>query len=541
MIDCIHDIIVVGSGMTGAHSAQTLVDAGLKVCMLDVGFKDNYYKNIIPKDDFCAIRKNESNQDKIFLGKQFESIQLGRVKIGAQLTPGRAHIIKGMNKYLPIVSNTFSAYESLAYGGLGSGWGGAAFTFSDPELRAMGLNSNELEKAYNVINSRIGISGNRDDGSQYCNVKLKNLQSSVTLDSNNLLIYENYLRNKSKINNLGIFMGRSNLAAITEDFNGREKLKYREMSFYDDHGESVYRPWITINELIKKNNFIYQSATLVTSYIEKGGIVEVHSFDINTNEKKVFKCKKLVLASGVLSTARIVLRAAGSDQRLPLLCNSYAYLSAINLKKIAGSIENRKTSLSQLFMFYDKFGNNMDVSTCSLYSYRSLLSFRIIKEMPLAMRDSRLLMRYLLPALSIIGIHHPERASDSKYLFLNKDNSRITGDVLHINYKLSKEETAENKKREWTIRKSLFKLGLLPLTKQTPKMGASIHYCGTMPFSNIEKSFGLYSNGKLMGSKNVFVADGSGFKYLPAKGITLTLMANAHNVASKIIKKRGFE
>jgi len=527
--------------MAGAHSAQTLVESGLKVCMLDVGYADDYYKKITPKDDFCSIRKNNKNQHEIFLGKYFESIQLGGVKIGAQLTPGRSHLIKDINKYLPVVSDTFSPYESLAYGGLGSGWGAGAFTFSNPELKAMGLDKTEFEKAYNVINSRIGISGERDDSSPFCNDKLANLQSPVKLDSNSSKIYEKYLRNRSKVNNLDVYLGRSNLAVLTEDFNGREKLKYREMSFYDDHGESVYRPWMTVNVLLEKDNFVYQPGILVTSFSEKETYVEVRSIDTKTNEQKIFKCKKLVLASGVLSTARIVLRSADSHEKLPLLCNPYTYLPTMNFSRIAKPIESQRTSLSQLFMFYDKYRNNMDVSTCSFYSYRSLLSFRIIKEMPLAMRDSRLLMRYLLPALTIIGIHHPERGSDFKYLCLDKDDSKMTGDILRISYKLSCEETHENRSREKVITKALFKLGLIPLTKETPGMGASIHYCGTLPFSNEERLFTLGFDGKLMGSKNVFVADSSGFKYLPSKGITLTLMANAHNIASKIIEKRGFD
>jgi hypothetical protein len=36
--------------------------------------------------------------------------------------------------------------------------------------------------------------------------------------------------------------------------------------------------------------------------------------------------------------------------------------------------------------------------------------------------------------------------------------------------------------------------------------------------------------------KNIYIADGSGFRYLPAKGITLSLMANAHLTALYAIK-----
>jgi hypothetical protein len=40
----------------------------------------------------------------------------------------------------------------------------------------------------------------------------------------------------------------------------------------------------------------------------------------------------------------------------------------------------------------------------------------------------------------------------------------------------------------------------------------------------------------LHGTRNVYVADGSGFKYLPAKGITFSLMANAHVTAENVLR-----
>jgi hypothetical protein len=52
-----------------------------------------------------------------------------------------------------------------------------------------------------------------------------------------------------------------------------------------------------------------------------------------------------------------------------------------------------------------------------------------------------------------------------------------------------------------------------------------------LPFSKEEQPLTLASNGRLHGTSNVYVADGSGFTYLPAKGLTFTLMANAHLAA----------
>ena len=78
------------------------------------------------------------------------------------------------------------------------------------------------------------------------------------------------------------------------------------------------------------------------------------------------------------------------------------------------------------------------------------------------------------------------------------------------------------------------KLGYWSLKRVQPEMGASIHYAGTLPFGTRDNPFTLSKNGRLNGTKNIFVADSSGFTYLPAKGLTFSLMANAHRVTSEI-------
>ena len=69
------------------------------------------------------------------------------------------------------------------------------------------------------------------------------------------------------------------------------------------------------------------------------------------------------------------------------------------------------------------------------------------------------------------------------------------------------------------------------MKKINPGQGSGIHYAGTLPFSDSNERFHLLRNGKLGNTQNIFVADGSGFNYLPAKGLTFSLMANAHRVA----------
>jgi hypothetical protein len=88
-----------------------------------------------------------------------------------------------------------------------------------------------------------------------------------------------------------------------------------------------------------------------------------------------------------------------------------------------------------------------------------------------------------------------------------------------------------SKEREKAVRAAFMKIGCYPLRRIQPGHGGSIHYAGSLPFSADEMPGSTHPSGRLHGTRSVFVADGSGFTYLPAKGITLTLMANAHRTA----------
>ena len=142
-------------------------------------------------------------------------------------------------------------------------------------------------------------------------------------------------------------------------------------------------------------------------------------------------------------------------------------------------------------------------------------------------------MQHIVPALVIAGIHHPEHWREGQELFLRPDTGTPTGDLLHANYRRgpADEEVIRREKKYSAVLRSL---GAWALKKVKPPIGASIHYAGVLPFAENEQPFHLHPSGRLYGTNHVYVADGSGFRFLPAKGLTLSLMANAHLVASRL-------
>jgi hypothetical protein len=531
------DIIIVGSGCSGAMAAQTLVESGVRVLMLDVGAEGTKYKMAIPQKDFESIRRTEKNQHNYFLGEDFESLNFDNVSSGAQLTPPRKHIVKHVNEYLSILSDSFSPVESLALGGLGAGWGLGCCVYSKEEMQKCKLDATKMESAYEEISARVGVSADsNDNAAEYTIGKIKNHLSPLKLDETKYLL-DRFSKKTNKWNKRGLFLGRPALALLSEDYQGRKATMYDDMHFYRDAGNSAYRPSITIDYLKTKPNFSYIKNQFVLSFVEEDDFVKIETFDIEKKERREFYSKKLVLAAGALSTARIVLRSFNSEKRLSFLCNPYTYYPCLNPLMAGKRIMQNKTGLAQVSIFHDEGLNHTDIAMASIYSYRSLFLFRLMNDIPLNYRDGKDLMRFLLSGMLIMGVHHPDEFNSDRFMLRVQNKNSLTGDDIKMEFASKAETKSKIISREKIFTRLLRSLGAWSLKRVEPAMGASIHYAGTLPYSKEEKGFTLSESGKLSCTKNVYVADSSGFNFLPAKGLTFSLMANAHVVAKNILKK----
>ncbi len=517
----IHEYIVVGSGCTAVQAAQTILEKGKKVLMLDVGF-ENETNVKIPNKTFLDIRKTDPKQQEFFLGKNYEGIPWGPIKPGYHLTPGRKYVTKDTEKYIPYTSNEPQIFESLAKGGLGVAWGTGSYTFDEDELKKCSLDPDEMKAAYATIFNRIGITeGNEPNTFQE--------ETPIQMDRSMEYILKRFSTLKNKFHHKNIYLRRTPLAAITKDQDERKGYQYRDMDFWHDNDLSSYRPWITLNKILKFPGFTYQNNTLVIKYTELNDNIEVETWNIANNTKEKYYCKNLILAASVFGTARIVLRSNNDfKQKLNYLCNSYYYIPCINLKMFGKKNTENKIGFSQLSLYIKEQHN---IYVANFFTYRSLLLFKLIKESPLNLKISRILFKVLESSLLIIGYHIPKEMTDKDYIILEKNIDTITKDKLHIHAKKNNDEDEIENRALVRLKRALKTLKCTPLkTLKTPK-GASIHYAGTLPFSQSNDKYTTDCNGKLSNTKNVWIADASSFTFLPAKGVTLTAMANAHRVA----------
>ena len=179
-----------------------------------------------------TIRKSEKDQYKYLVGKKGEGIAWGDVGKGAQVTPPRRHLTELVDKYLPMDSDTFSPLESLAYGGLGAGWGLQCWEFSKPDLNRTGLNESKMRQAYEVVSGRIGISATADSVSDYTIGSLQSYQLSPNADRNHSYILRNYAKKTGRFEQGKVFVGRTPLSLITNDLDDRLGYQYKGLDFY---------------------------------------------------------------------------------------------------------------------------------------------------------------------------------------------------------------------------------------------------------------------------------------------------------------------
>jgi hypothetical protein len=270
---------------------------------------------------------------------------------------------------------------------------------------------------------------------------------------------------------------------------------------------------------------------------ESDGRVRLNALNLHTDSLEELAANRLVLAAGTLSTARIVLNSfCAFNRELPLVSNPYTYFPCLVHARLGKPTRDRRHSLTQLMILFDCGSDPGTALQAQVYSYRSLLNFKLVKESPLPFPQSIRLMQMLQPYFVIVGVHHGDWPTADKLLALEP---RGEGEepALRIHYRLSDQEARNRRARERSLMSLFPWMGCLPLRRIDPGHGSSIHYAGPLPMTEEDLPFTSRPDGRLRGAENVRIADGAAFPHLPAKGLTYTLMANADRIGSLLVSE----
>ncbi len=519
------DVIVVGSGPAGVFSAYQL--RPLKVLMLDVGYESS--KEVLPKENIYNLRKKGIDLFSSLIGNEFESlINLDHTYMSPKLKgPLWKFVTKRPSSLPDDERKLFDPVTSFAKGGLANTWGAGVLRFDDRDLDGFPIKATELDPYYDELTKHIGINGQKDDLTRYFG-SLDNLLSPIPLSPLSTDLYNRYSNKKEVLNKLGITIGRTRAAILTQPHRGREEYRILGQDFFQPNSDAIYHPGYTLDELVNEKSVEYRNNFLVKKFEETEGGVKVFAENLATGAIEQFEAKKLFLAAGSINTARIVLESKEDYiTKLPILDNPVSFIPMINFTKIGSALPVYSFSGGELIALYEG-GNYPRPVQASFYGLGAPLKTDLVGEFPLPLRSSLTAGKYLLPALAMLQVFYPDEENPDNFLRLRKNGS------LDLAYKSPKFGKIEKK-----FISAFMRLGFFSSTAicKYPAPGSSIHYAGSLPMK--DKPVGPYQTdrlGKLNETKNVYIADAANFSRLPSKNHTFTIMANAMRIAEGVKK-----
>ncbi|HVX65420.1 MAG TPA: GMC oxidoreductase, partial [Bryobacteraceae bacterium] len=338
-------------------------------------------------------------------------------------------------------------------------------------------------------------------------------------------ILARYKGGRARLRERGITMGLSRLAVLSEPHAGRAAYRYENQEFFRPYDPAIYNPVYTLDALEAKGEVRVARGYLVMAYREGADGVEVFAKNLASGAVERFEAKHLLLAAGTLSTTKIVLESHGAyAQKCPILDNAMSCIPIFRLDRVGEALDRQDSSLAQLNLIYDD-PEMPGLLQGSLYGTSGPLRSDVIFQMPLAISANRAWSKYMSPAMALWMMFYPGVADRANYFRLRESGE------MEINYEWHGYGRAEQR-----LIRAFRSMGYLSARAlcQYPPMGSSLHYAGTLPMKAEPGPFETDREGRLAGTRSVYICDGACFTHLPAKNLTFTIMANAMRIARAI-------
>jgi len=419
---------------------------------------------------FCmSAMKNNKNIKKILMldqgyikknnKKNIEKISKKKIYHPKLINDEYHFVTKNYKSKNKIIEKNFFTIGSLALGGLSNVWGGGYWE-----------NKKTNNKDYNYFVKK------------YFEVYSSNSKDSYSLS--------NYL-NKYKTNN---------------------NLKYKPAKLISFKGQSeVYNSKKMLEILNKLNNFTYKGNCYIESIIYKNGY-----YILIDDRKKKYKCKKLILACGTLSTTRLILKFTKiKNIKIKLLHNlSYGFLGILKNNIKYENLE--KHNANSVFFFKDKKTKLKISGSVGRYNYEFANLIKL--KYPLMGFFLNKFLNFFKNKIIIGNLFLPSKFVSSE-VFLNEKNN------LFIDGKINK----RFKKQSNQILKNYFKsnLSFNKIFMQRFPLGSDAHYSSTL--NNHSNVIGLRTNeqGQLENHKNLYIVDASILSNRPSLFPTFEVMRKA--------------
>lgn len=511
--------MIVGSGAAGIAAARQVQGPG--TCIVDIG--DEPTAGFPPESLKAALG---AGAVRALLGERWEMLDnlanpalrhpKARAAALAHVFRGEPYEVNGADGTLLV-----SGCASGAAGGLANIWGAQLMRYTEADLQEAGewpITAAQLAPYYDDLEGEIGLAGEHDDMEAFLGPASELVPPPPLVPAAARLLH-NYAKRRRRRPASALTIGRSRLAVLSNPFRGRPAYRFGESEFFTSGLPGLYTPLMTLNELVSQGRVGYVRGIRATGFVEHDDHVELQSLDRATGSRRTFRARHVLLACGTIQTAQLVLNMRGAeDTSLPFMDHPPTLLP-IFLPAAFGQPVLTSTYPVQLAGTVSA-GSAHDMIT--FYYPGGMLWSDLLADIPLPAAEARTVLGAVMGGMLVAQTWSATRPSRSTRLRLGKDGR------IRIEY-----PSPVANERTPLLVSELRALGCLThrwLAKVVPPSWG-FHHAGTLPMRARPSEFECHPDGRLWDSKRIRVIDGSVLPTLPAKNISLTIMANAARIA----------
>jgi choline dehydrogenase-like flavoprotein len=535
--DLAAEVVIIGSGPAGVSAAWPLVEAGLKVLMLDQGRAPDLRRNNANPLTTILWQQDDS-QWRELLGESLAGLGDDRHSTPKMKVPHFRYVQEGFEEAYRLSADGVRITGALAAGGLSTMWGAGPFCYAGADLAGYPLPAHALELSYNAVARRIGISGVSDDdlGEFLGEVPL---EAPLPLHENAARLLAGYRRKRSALGRFGLTLGRTRNAVLTSPRPGRGACTLDKTCLWGCPHGAIYSAQHDLEALTRKPNFEWRRGFFVQRIapLAAGGYA-LHGRDLDRANGGELKqtATRVLLAAGTIGSGILALDALGlHGAPQPILLHPAMRFAFVLPPRIAAPEEKLGFALGQLAYRIDFADDPQDYAFGITASAEGLLASEIAQYMPLSRPAAAAAVRALLPAMLVancyLGSDHA-KGSITSWREGDLRSATVHGRVLPT-------FDARFAQVKQALARGFRQLGawLLPGGATRAELGSDGHYVGTIPMTTQERPLSSTPDGEVRGLPGLFAVDGASLPRLPGKHPTFTIMANADRIARGLLNR----
>lgn len=521
MID-VEPCVIIGAGPSAAASAKALLSRGERVVVLDTGLTLDPNRKEARKRmaDTVPSRWNPADLALTRFASDGQ-IQGYKRLFGSDLAFRDDGILN------LLVSRGVAARPSYAIGGLSNVWGAGLLPYTNRDIADWPITAGDLAEGYRAVLDFLPYAAEEDELAESYPLMRAPDGPLIRTEAGQALLTR-LRKHREALGAAGYSFGASRLAVRVGRPAPWKGCVYCAHCLEGCPYGHIYNAAQTIEDMRREGLIDYRPGLHVDCLREYEGAVSIDATPLAGGPGVRLRASRVFLAAGVVSTTVILQRSGMLPAQAEIADSQALYLPFVWVGRVGRTGREPGHTLAQMSVVLDDPAVCANPIHLTLYTYNDGLSERARASHP----HLSAMLGPTLPAIArrlVIGIC---------FLHSNDSDKVATswvqgGRSVHLDPLVNPGKTITVKRFYGSLRRSLGRIGLIPLTRlgEIAPAGGGYHYGASIPMSP-SPAFGECDLlGRPSSTRRIHVVDASCFPSVPGGAITFSAMANSHRIA----------